>query len=68
MRPDLEDWVINVCRDKIRPVINPFFEVVRRAEGDRDIAIVRVTRGYDVHALWHNNSNRIPGACRLAES
>ena len=58
VRPDLEEWVINVCRDKIRPVINPFFEVVRRAEGDRDIAIVRVTRGYDVHALWHNNSNR----------
>ena len=23
-----------------------------------DIAIVSVTRGYDVHSLWHNNSNK----------
>ena len=58
IRPGLEEWVLNVCRGKIRPAIIPFFEVVRRAEGDKDIAIVRVTRGYDVHALWHNNTNR----------
>ncbi len=57
-RPDLEEWVMNVCRDKIRPAIVPFFEVVRRARDNEDIAIVRVTRGYDVHALRHNNANR----------
>jgi len=57
-RPDLEEWVMNVCRDKIRPAIVPFFEVVRSIEEGKDVAIVRVTRGYDVHALWHNNSNR----------
>jgi len=57
-RPDLEEWVMNVCRDKIRPAIVPFFEVVRGIEEGKDVAIVRVTRGYDVHALWHNNSNR----------
>ena len=28
-RNDLEEWVMNVCRDKIRPAIVPFFEVVR---------------------------------------
>ncbi len=57
-RDDLEEWVMNVCRDKIRPAIVPYFEVVRGVKDDRDIAIVRVTRGYDVHALWHNSSNR----------
>ena len=58
MRHDLEEWVMNVCRDKIRPAIVPFFEVVRGVKDNHDIAIVRVTRGYDVHALWNNNTNR----------
>ena len=58
MRHDLKEWVMNVCRDKIRPAIVPFFEVVRRVKDNHDIAIVRMTRGYDVHALWHNNTNR----------
>lgn len=57
-RPDLEEWVMNVCRDKIRPAIVPFFEVIRGVGENKDVAIVRVTRGYDVHALWHNNTNR----------
>ena len=57
-RQDLEEWVMSVCRDKIRPAIVPFFEVVRGVKGNNDVAIVRVTRGYDVHALWHNNTNR----------
>ena len=58
MRPDLEEWVMNVCRDKIRPAIIPFFEMVRGVKDSHDVAIVRVTRGYDVHVLWHNNTNR----------
>ena len=57
-RHDLEQWVMDVCRDKIRPTMIPFFETVRGFRDNRDIAIVRVTRGYDVHALWHNNANR----------
>ena len=57
-RQDLEEWVISVCRDKIRPAIVPFFEVVRGVKDNNDVAIVRVTRGYDVHALWHNTTNR----------
>jgi len=57
-RDSLEEWVMNVCRDKIRPAIIPFFEVVRGIKDHHDVAIVRVTRGYDVHALWHNNTNR----------
>jgi ATP-dependent DNA helicase RecG len=56
-RPDLEEWVMTTCRDKIRPGIIPFFEVVREIEPGKDVAIVSVTRGYDVHSLWHNNRN-----------
>lgn len=57
-RADLEEWVMTTCRDKIRPAIIPFFEIVRDVESGKDVAIVSVTRGYDVHSLWHNNSNK----------
>jgi ATP-dependent DNA helicase RecG len=56
-RPDIEEWVMNICRDKIRPGIIPFFEVVRDVEGGRDVALVRVTPGIDVHSLWHTTRN-----------
>ncbi len=56
-RQYLEEWVMTTCRDKIRPGIIPFFEVVRDVEGGRDVALVRVTHGLDVHSLWHNNRN-----------
>ena len=55
---DLEEWVMSVCRDKIRPAIVPFYEVVREVEEGKDVAVVRVPRGYDVHALWHSSANR----------
>ncbi len=57
-RDELEEWVMDVCRDKIRPAIVPFFEVVRGVKDNYDIAIIRVTLGYCVHALWHNSANR----------
>ena len=57
-RANLEEWVMTTCRDKIRPAIIPFYEVVRKVEPGKDVAIVRVTCGYDVHSLWHNNGNR----------
>src|SRR5437867_7704394 len=56
-RQDLEQFVMNVSRDQIRPSIIPFFEIVRDVEPGKDVAIVRVTRGFDVHSLWHNNRN-----------
>lgn len=51
-RPNVEQFVMNACRDNIRPAIIPFFEVVRDVEPGKDVAIVRVTRGYSVHSLW----------------
>ncbi len=56
-RADIEEWAMTLCRDKIRPPVIPFFETVRDVEPGKDVAIVRITRGFDVHSLWHNNRN-----------
>lgn len=56
-RLNTEEFVMNACRDKIRPALIPFYEVVRDVEPGKDVAIVRVPRGFDVHTLWHNNRN-----------
>jgi ATP-dependent DNA helicase RecG len=55
VRPDVEEWVMQTCRGKIRPEIVPFFEVVRDIEPGKDVAVVEVERGWSVHHLWHNN-------------
>ena len=47
IRPNLEEWVMTTCRDKIKPAIIPFFETVRDVEPGKNVAIVRVTRGFD---------------------
>ena len=56
-RPKLEEWVMTACRDKIRPGLIPFYELAKDIEPGKDVAIVRVSRGFDVHTLWHNNKN-----------
>jgi ATP-dependent DNA helicase RecG len=56
-RPDLEEWVMTACRDKIRPAIIPFFEIVRDVEPGRHVAVVRVAPGFSVHSVWHRSSN-----------
>ena len=56
-RDHLEEWVMNACRDKIRPAIIPFFEIIKEVESGKDVAIVRVPRGGDVHSQWHNNKH-----------
>lgn len=54
-RQNLEEWVMAACRDKIRPGIIPFYEVIREVEPGKDVAVVRVTRGLDVHSVWHDS-------------
>jgi ATP-dependent DNA helicase RecG len=54
-RLDIEEWVITVCRDKIRPEIIPYFEIIRGVESGKDVAVVTVDRGWTVHHVWHNN-------------
>jgi ATP-dependent DNA helicase RecG len=54
-RPNLKEWVMTACRDKIRPEIIPYYEEIRDVELGRHVAIVRVYRGWTVHHLWHAN-------------
>ena len=56
-RDRLEEWVMTTCRDKIRPGIIPFFETIRDVELGKEVAVVRVPHGIDVHSQWHNNRN-----------
>ena len=50
----LEEWVMQACRDKIRPEIVPYFEIIRDAAPNCDVAVVQVERGWSVHHVWHN--------------
>lgn len=54
-RNNLEEWVMTACRDKIRPEIIPYFEVIRDVEPGKDVAAVQVSRGWSVHHVWHDN-------------
>lgn len=54
-KPNLEEWVMSTCRDKIRPELIPYFEIIRDVEPGKDVAVVLVDRGWSVHNLWHNN-------------
>lgn len=54
-RGHLEEWVMNACRDKIRPELIPYYEIIREVEPGKDVAVVQVDRGWAVHHLWHNN-------------
>lgn len=54
-RSDLETWVMNVCRDKIRPALIPTYEVVVDAEPGKDVAVIGVEPGYAVASRWHDN-------------
>jgi len=58
IRNNLEEWVMNVCREKIRPAIIPYFEIVPDVKDKKNVAVIRVKRGYDVHALWHNDARK----------
>ena len=51
----LEEWVMQTCRDKIRPEIVPYFEIIRDVEPGRDVAVVQVERGLNVHHVWHSH-------------
>jgi len=53
--PNIEEWVMNNCRDKSRPEIIPYFEIIRDVEPGKDIAVVSVGTGWTVHHRWHDN-------------
>jgi ATP-dependent DNA helicase RecG len=54
-RPDLEGWVMEVCRTKVDPPIVPYFEWLRDVEAGKDVAVVRVLTGHNKpYARLHN--------------
>lgn len=58
-RPDLEEWVMNLCRSKIDPPLIPYLTWVRDAEPGRDVAAVRVLTGPDKpYAVLHRGNQR----------
>lgn len=56
-RPKLEEWVMTICRDKIRPGLIPLYELIKDIAPGKDIAVISVSRGFNVHTLWHHNKN-----------
>lgn len=54
-QPNLEEWVMTVCRDKIRPELIPYFDVIQDVEPGKDVAVVRVNRSWCGHHVWHDN-------------
>jgi len=55
MNKKLEEWVMNTCRDKIRPELIPYFEIISEVEPGKDVAVVRVDRGWSAHHVWHDS-------------
>ena len=55
VREKLEEWVMTVCRDKIRPEIIPYFELLRDADAGKTVAVIQVEPGWTVHHVWHNS-------------
>lgn len=70
-RPNLEEWVAELCRVKIDPPIVPHLSWVREVETGKDVLIVRVSQGPDKpYARVHNNRRtyfiRVGSTCREA--
>lgn len=40
-RPDIEEWIMNICSNNIRPPIIPYFEIVVW-EGDKKIGVITI--------------------------
>jgi hypothetical protein len=59
--------MMTACRDKIRPAIIPFFEIIRDVEPGKHVAVVRVAPGFSVHSVWHNSGSTYYGGCIVAE-
>lgn len=55
-RDDLEDWIIEICRVKLKPPIVPHLAWIRDFEPNKDILVVRFPVGLDKpYSRFHNN-------------
>jgi ATP-dependent DNA helicase RecG len=58
-RPNTQDWVLNVFRDKVHPQIIPFYEEIK-LENDCRVGIIAISRGVSKpYVLRHNNREDI---------
>jgi ATP-dependent DNA helicase RecG len=55
VRDRIDEWVMTVARDKVRPPLIPYVETVTDPGSGRRLAVVMVEAGYAVHAVWHNS-------------
>jgi len=51
---EVEEWVMTAARTKLRPSIIPRYEVVRDVDAGKHVAVVTVSKGATVYAVWHN--------------
>ncbi len=56
-RERLEEWVADVCRDKIMPAVTPYFETIKDARPGADVVVVRVPRGVYAHSQRSDDGN-----------
>jgi ATP-dependent DNA helicase RecG len=57
-RPDLQEWVLNVFRDKVHPQILPFYEEIQ--VDDKRVAVISISQGISKpYVLRHNNREDI---------
>ena len=42
----IEEWVMNVCRQNVRPSIIPFFQILPDVVPDCDVAVIQIGRGW----------------------
>ena len=54
VRDSVDEWVLTVARDKVRPPLIPHIETVTDPGAGKQVAVVTVEAGYAVHAVWHN--------------
>ncbi|MDA8146608.1 MAG: putative DNA binding domain-containing protein [Thermaerobacter sp.] len=55
-RPNLEEWVAELCRVKIEPPVVPYLTWLRGVEPGKDVLVVRVSQGPDKpYARVHHN-------------
>jgi len=50
-RGNVEEWVMNIARESLEPPIVPDFDIVADAAPGLRVAVIRVPRGYTLHAL-----------------
>lgn len=54
VRDAIDEWVLTIARDKVRPPLIPHVQTVTDPGTGRHVAVVTVEAGYAVHAVWHN--------------